>query len=139
MAKRKDGVGRPTDIARDLAAERERNRELEEKIRTLESEHGASNPIGESVPVSTPIPEGFVRPISADGLSGELPDEDEPVTTPGVWVNEKGHLCIGRECIVAEATPEGLRFRLDPDSCDPKTREAFIGAMMKGTRIGLKE
>ena len=55
MAKRKDEVGRPTDIAGDLAAERERNRELEEKIRTLESEHGASNPIGESVPVSTPI------------------------------------------------------------------------------------
>jgi len=58
---------------------------------------------------------------------------------PQVWVNDAGNLCIGRECIVAEATPEGLRFRLDPDSCDPKTREAFIGAMMKGTRIGLKE
>ena len=54
-------------------------------------------------------------------------------------MNEKGHLCIGRECIVAEATPEGLRFRLDPDTCDPKTREAFVDAMLKGTRIGLKE
>ena len=50
-------------------------------------------------------------------------------------MNEKGHLCIGRECIVAEATPEGLRFRLDPDTCDPKTREAFVNAMLKGTRI----
>ena len=136
MAKRKDGVGRPTDIAGDLAAERERNRELEEKIRTLESEHGASPPIGESVESGEA---DQVRPTGADGLSGALPDEDEPVTTPGVWVNEDGHICIGRECIVAVATPEGLRFRLDPDSCDPKTREAFISAMMKGTRIGLKE
>ena len=131
MAKRKDGVGRPTDIARDLAAERERNQELEEKIRTLESEGGASTPIGESGEADQ------VRPTGADGISGGLPDE--PVTTPGVWVNDKGHLCIGRECIVAEATPEGLRFRLDPDTCDPKTREAFVEAMLKGTRIGLKE
>ena len=136
MAKRKDGVGRPTDIERDLAAERERNRELEEKIRILESEPGASPSIGESVEAGEA---NQVRPTGADGLSGELPDEDEPVTTPGVWVNEKGHLCIGRECIVAEATPEGLRFRLDPDTCDPKTREAFVEAMLKGTRIGLKE
>jgi len=127
MARRKDGVGRPTDVARDLAGEQERNRELEERIRILESEGGES------------VSKGFVRPTGADGLSGKLPDEDEPVTTPGVWVNEDGHICIGRECIVAVATPEGLRFRLDPDSCDPKTREAFISAMMKGTRIGLKE
>ena len=127
MARRKDGVGRPTDVARDLAAEQERNQVLEERIRILESEGGES------------VSKGFVRPTGADGLSGGLPDEDEPVTTPGVWVNEDGHLCIGRECIVAVATPEGLRFRLDPDSCDPKTREAFINAMMKGTRIGLKE
>ena len=127
MARRKDGVGRPTDVARDLAAEQERNQVLEERIRILESEGGES------------VSKGFVRPTGADGLSGELPDEDEPVTTPGVWVNEDGHICIGRECIVAVATPEGLRFRLDPDSCDPKTREAFISAMMKGTRIGLKE
>lgn len=127
MARRKDGVGRPTDVARDLAGEQERNRELEERIRILESEGGES------------VSKGFVRPTGADGLSGGLPDEDEPVTTPGVWVNEDGHICIGRECIVAVATPEGLRFRLDPDSCDPKTREAFISAMMKGTRIGLKE
>ena len=134
MAKRKDGVGRPTDIAGDLAAERERNRELEEKIRTLESEHGASPPIGESV---EPGEADQVRPTSTDGIAGGLPNE--PVTTPGVWVNEKGHLCIGRECIVAEATPEGLRFRLDPDTCDPKTRETFVNAMLKGTRIGLKE
>ena len=131
MAKRKDGMDRSTDIARDLAAERDRNRELEEKIRTLESEHGASTPIGESVEADQ------VRPTSADGIPGGLPNE--PVTTPGVWVNEKGHLCIGRECIVAEATPEGLRFRLDPDTCDPKTRETFVNAMLKGTRIGLKE
>ena len=54
-------------------------------------------------------------------------------------MNEQGHLCIGRECIMAEATPEGLRFRLDPESCDPKTRETFVNAMLKGTRIGLKE
>ena len=127
MARRKDGVGRPTDVARDLAGEQERNQVLEERIRILESEGGES------------VSKGFVRPTGADGLSGELPDEDEPVTTPGVWVNEDGHICIGRECIVAVATPEGLRFRLDPDSCDPKTREAFISAMMKGTRIGLKE
>ncbi len=127
MARRKDGVGRPTDVARDLAGEQERNRELEERIRILESEGGE------------PVSKGFVRPTGANGLSGELPDEDEPVTTPGVWVNEDGHICIGRECIVAVATPEGLRFRLDPDSCDPKTREAFISAMLKGTRIGLQE
>lgn len=38
---------------------------------------------------------------------------------------------------MAEATPEGLRFRLDPDTCDPKTREAFVNAMLKDTRIGL--
>ena len=125
MAKRKDGVGRPTDVARDLAGEQERNRELEERIRILEFRGGES------------VPEGFVRPTGADGIPGGLPNE--PVTTPGVWVNEKGHLCIGRECIVAEATPEGLRFRLDPDTCDPKTREAFVEAMLKGTRIGLKE
>jgi len=127
MARRKDGVGRPTDIARNLATEQERNQVLEERIRILESAGGES------------LPEGFVRPTGADGLSGELPDEDEPVTTPGVWVNEAGNLCIGRACIVAEATVEGLRFRLDPDSCDPKTREVFINAMMKGTRMGLKE
>ena len=127
MARRKDGVGRPTDVARDLAGEQERNRELEERIRILESEGGES------------VSKGFVRPTGANGLSGELPDEDEPVTTPGVWVNEDGHICIGRECIVAVATPAGLRFRLDPDRGDPKTREAFISAMMKGTRIGLKE
>ena len=54
-------------------------------------------------------------------------------------MNEQGHLCIGRECIMAEATPEGLRFRRDPESCDPKTRETFVNAMLKGTRIGLKE
>ena len=125
MAKRKDGMDRSTGLPEELAQERERNRLLEERIAALEA-----NDTGEP---------SQVRPISADGLSGELPDEDEPVTTPGVWVNEKGHLCIGRECIVAEATPEGLRFRLDPDTCDPKTREAFVNAMLKGTRIGLKE
>ena len=123
MAKRKDGMDRSTGLPEELAQERERNRLLEERIAALEA-----NGIGEP---------SQVRPISADGISGELSEEQE--TTPGVWVNEKGHLCIGRECIMAEATPEGLRFRLDPESCDPKTRETFVNAMLKGTRIGLKE
>ena len=123
MAKRKDGMERSTGLPEELAQERERNRLLEERIAALEA-NGTGEP-------------SQVRPISADGISGELPEEQE--TTPGVWVNEKGHLCIGRECIMAEATPEGLRFRLDPESCDPKTRETFVNAMLKGTRIGLKE
>ena len=123
MAKRKDGMDRPTGLPEELAQERERNHLLEERIAALEA-----NDTGEP---------SQVRPTGADGIAGELPNE--PVTIPGVWVNEKGHLCIGRECIVAEATPEGLRFRLDPDTCDPKTREAFVEAMLKGTRIGLKE
>ena len=123
MAKRKDGMDRSTGLPEELAQERERNRLLEERIAALEA-NGTGEP-------------SQVRPISADGTSGELPEEQE--TTPGVWVNEKGHLCIGRECIMAEATPEGLRFRLDPESCDPKTRETFVNAMLKGTRIGLKE
>ena len=123
MAKRKDGMDRSTSLPEELAQERERNRLLEERIAALEA-NGTGEP-------------SQVRPISADGTSGELPEEQE--TTPGVWVNEKGHLCIGRECIMAEATPEGLRFRLDPESCDPKTRETFVNAMLKGTRIGLKE
>ena len=46
-------------------------------------------------------------------------------------MNEKGHLCIGRECIMAEATPEGLRFRLDPESCDPKTRDSRAAACFR--------
>ena len=123
MAKRKDGMDRSTGLPEELAQERERNRLLEERIAALEA-----NGTGES---------SQVRPTSADGISGELPEEQG--TTPGVWVNEQGHLCIGRECIMAEATPEGLRFRLDPESCDPKTRETFVNAMLKGTRIGLKE
>ena len=123
MAKRKDGMERSTGLPEELAQERERNRLLEERIAALEA-NGTGEP-------------SQVRPISADGISGELPEEQE--TTPGVWVNEQGHLCIGRECIMAEATPEGLRFRLDPESCDPKTRETFVNAMLKGTRIGLKE
>ena len=123
MAKRKDGMERSTGLPEELAQERERNRLLEERIAALEA-----NDTGEP---------GQVRPTSADGISGELSEEQE--TTPGVWVNEQGHLCIGRECIMAEATPEGLRFRLDPESCDPKTRETFVNAMLKGTRIGLKE
>ena len=123
MAKRKDGMDRSTGLPEELAQERERNRLLEERIATLEA-----NGIGEP---------SQVQPTSADGTSGELPEEQE--TTPGVWVNEKGHLCIGRECIMAEATPEGLRFRLDPESCDPKTRETFVNAMLKGIRIGLNE
>ena len=123
MAKRKDGMDRSTGLPEELAQERERNRLLEERIAALEA-NGTGEP-------------SQVRPISADGISGEIQEEQE--TTPGVWVNEKGHLCIGRECIMAEATPEGLRFRLDPESCDPKTRETFVNAMLKGTRIGLKE
>ena len=123
MAKRKDGMDRSKGLPEELAQERERNRILEERIAALEA-----NGAGEA---------DQVRPTSTDGIPGGLPNE--PVTTPGVWVNEKGHLCIGRECIVAEATPEGLRFRLDPDTCDPKTRETFVNAMLKGTRIGLKE
>ena len=123
MAKRKDGMERSTGLPEELAQERERNRLLEERIAAFEA-NGAGEP-------------SQVRPTSADGISGEFPEGQE--TTPGVWVNEAGNLCIGRACIVAEATVEGLRFRLDPDSCDPKTREAFISAMMKGTRIGLKE
>ena len=123
MAKRKDGMERSTGLPEELAQERERNRLLEERIAALEA-NGTGEP-------------SQVRPISADGISGELPEEQE--TTPGVWVNEQGHLCSGRECIKAEATPEGLRFRLDPESCDPKTRETFVNAMLKGTRIGLKE
>ena len=123
MAKRKDGMDRSKGLPEELAQERERNRLLEERIAALEA-NGTGEP-------------SQVRPTSADGISGELPEEQE--TTPGVWVNEQGHLCIGRECIMAEATPEGLRFRLDPESCDPKTRETFVNAMLKGTRIGLKE
>lgn len=123
MAKRKDGMERSTGLPEELAQERERNRLLEERIAALEA-NGTGEP-------------SQVRPTSADGISGELSEEQE--TTPGVWVNEQGHLCIGRECIMAEATPEGLRFRLDPESCDPKTRETFVNAMLKGTRIGLKE
>ena len=123
MAKRIDGMDRSTGLPEELAQERERNRLLEERIAALEA-NGTGEP-------------SQVRPISADGISGELSEDQE--TTPGVWVNEQGHLCIGRECIMAEATPEGLRFRLDPESCDPKTRETFVNAMLKGTRIGLNE
>jgi len=54
-------------------------------------------------------------------------------------VNEQGNLCIGRKCIVTEATPEGLRFKLDADTCDPATRDAFIAAMIKGTRMTFNE
>jgi len=131
MAKRKNGVGRPTDIGSStdlVAASEERNRELEERIRTLESERDGE----------VSVEAGQVRPISAGELSGEVLDGDEEMTE-GFWVNEQGNLCIGRKCMVMEATPDGLRFELDPDSCDPKTREILFSAMMKGTRMGLHE
>ena len=119
MAKRKEGIGRSTDIERDLA---ERNRELEEKIRILESGDADQS-----------------RPTSAGGSSGELAEEQETTAGAKSWVNEQGNICIGRQCIVTEATPEGLRFKLDPESCDPETREACIAAMIKGTRMTFNE
>jgi hypothetical protein len=47
-------------------------------------------------------------------------------------VNEFGNVCIGRKCMVSEATPDGIRFRLDPETCDPATREAFVQAFARG-------
>ena len=69
------------------------------------------------------------------GSAGELGEEAGAKS----WVNEQGNLCIGRKCIVTEATPEGLRFKLDADTCDPATRGAFIAAMIKGTRMTFNE
>ena len=119
MAKRKEGVGRSTDIARELA---ERNRELEEEIRALKSGDADQE---------RPTSAGE----SAGGSAGELGEEAGAKS----WVNEQGNLCIGRKCIVTEATPEGLRFKLDADTCDPATRDAFIAAMIKGTRMTFNE
>jgi len=129
MAKRKEGVGRSTDIARELA---ERNRELEEEIRALKSGDAdqerptSAGELGESA--------GELGE-SAGGSAGELGEEAGAKS----WVNEQGNLCIGRKCIVTEATPEGLRFKLDADTCDPATRDAFIAAMIKGTRMTFNE
>ena len=132
MAKRKNEVGRPTDFESSgdlVAASEQRNRELEERIRVLESERDGE----------VSVEAGQVRPISAGELSGEVLVQSDEEMTEGFWVNEQGNLCIGRKCMVMEATPDGLRFELDPDNCDPKTREILFTAMMKGTRMGLHE
>ena len=132
MAKRKNEVGRPTDFESSgdlVAASEQRNRELEERIRVLESEREGA------VSVET----GPVGSISADELSGEVLVQSDEEMTEGFWVNEHGNLCIGNKCMVMEATPDGLVFELDPDNCDPKTREILFTAMMKGTRMGLHE
>lgn len=134
MVKRQAGVGRPTNTARELEASEKRNQELEEIIRALQSEEGVALAIGE------PFKAGDseqIRPAGSDGDSDG--DSGEPERSDGVWINDVGNLCIGRECMVTEATPEGLRFILDPEKCDPKTRETLVNAMLKGSRISLPD
>ena len=53
-------------------------------------------------------------------------------------MNKAGNLCMGRVCLTTEATETGLEFTLDPETCDPETREKLIGAMIKGAKLRLK-
>ena len=142
MAKRKSGVGNPTNRASELV---EYNSQLEERIRILELEleSSASPRQGELVEdgeADSAKHFGSGGEASDAGVSGGADEEVEALScrTPGVWVNDKGNTCIGRECMITEARPEGLFFKLDPDSCDPKTRELFVNAMIRGARTGLK-
>ena len=152
MAKRKSGVGNPTNRASELV---EYNSQLEERIRILELEleSSASPRQGELVEDGEAdsakhfgsggeaSDAGVSGGEASDaGVSGGADEEVEALSgrTPGVWVNDEGNTCIGRECMITEARPEGLFFKLDPDSCDPKTRELFVNAMIRGARTGLK-
>lgn len=131
MAKRKNVVGRPTEVGSSgdlVAASEQRNRELEERIRVLESERDGE----------VSVESGSVRSINADELFGEVLDGDEEMAE-GFWLNEQGNLCIGNKCMVMEATPDGLVFELDPDVCPPKNKEILFSAMMKGSRMGLRQ
>lgn len=54
------------------------------------------------------------------------------------YVHEAGNLCMGRVCLTTEATPNGIGFSLDLESCDPDTREKFVGAMIRGAKLRVR-
>jgi len=69
--------------------------------------------------------------------TGVEDDTSEP-RTEGFYLNDQGELCLGMSCLVMHETPEGLRFELNPDECDPETRERLVSAAIKGARLEFK-
>ena len=65
-----------------------------------------------------------------DPSSGDLPE--------GWYLDERGQLCHGTECLTVVIEEEGIAFDLDPEKCDPKTREALVGAAIRGARLRFK-
>ena len=66
------------------------------------------------------------------GGSGEQTSGSPPT---GWYLDDKGQLCYGQECLIIRETPDGLAFELDPSTCSSETRERLIAAAVKGARL----